>query len=180
MLKNENQNFQKNYKNCEILNKKLKDYEILFYKLDLENHSFKQEIKNYQNKLCTITGESVDNQIPIKKIDVNNELNTIENNTSYFETNNNNLMSNNTFKSYDKNSTIPISYENSNNFNFNNKNNYNLINNNIIKEIENTEKTIIDLSNLIKEKNNQNEINYLINEIENQKIKLNNLKNKLI
>ena len=90
-------------------------------------------------------------------------------------------MSNNTFKSYDKNSTIPISYENSNNFNnISNNNNFanNFINNNILKEIENTEKTIIDISNLIKEKNNQNEINYLENEIENQKIKLKNLKNK--
>jgi len=117
-IENENMNLKKNMKNNEMLNKKLKNYEILMYKLDLENQNYKQTIKNYQNKLSTITGESIDNMIPINKIDINNELNTIENEyrTKTIDNTNNSI---NNFNSYMNNDNFNNNYSNYNN-NFNN------------------------------------------------------------
>ena len=65
----------------DILNNKLKSYEVLMYKLDLENQSFKQDIVNYRNQIASITNsQSFDDNYPIKKINLNNEIDNIDKN----------------------------------------------------------------------------------------------------
>jgi hypothetical protein len=72
-----------NFKKFEEINKqlkhKIKKYEILLYKMDLENQGYKDEIQKYQNQLSTLTGQTI-NFIPIYKIDLNTELESIEGN----------------------------------------------------------------------------------------------------
>ena len=71
-----------NKKKFEELNKqlkhKMKKYEVLLYKMDLENQGYKDEIQKYQNQLSTLTGQTI-NFIPIYKIDLNTELDSIQN-----------------------------------------------------------------------------------------------------
>ena len=71
-----------NKKKFEELNKqlkhKMKKYEVLLYKMDLENQGYKDEIQKYQNQLSTLTGQAI-NFIPIYKIDLNTELDSIQN-----------------------------------------------------------------------------------------------------
>ena len=55
------------------LKNKIKKYEVLLYKMDLENQGYKDEIQKYQNQLSTVTGQTI-NFIPIYKIDLNSEL----------------------------------------------------------------------------------------------------------
>ena len=76
--KNENKNFQKLEEINKTLKTKIKKYEVLLYKMDLENQGYKDEIQKYQNQLATITGQNI-NFIPIYKIDLNSELETIDN-----------------------------------------------------------------------------------------------------
>ena len=85
-IKIEKENIEKKYKNYEKfdeINKKMKNkikkYEVLLYKMDLENQGYKDEIQKYQNQLMTMTGQNF-NFIPIYKIDLNTELETIEGN----------------------------------------------------------------------------------------------------
>ena len=69
----------------DILNKKIKSYEILMYKLDLENQSFKKDILNYRNQIAYITNSQTNEEnFPIQKINLNQELDNIEKN---YETN---------------------------------------------------------------------------------------------
>ena len=65
----------------DILNKKIKSYEILMYKLDLENQSFKKDILNYRNQIAYITNSQTNEEnFPIQKINLNQELDNIEKN----------------------------------------------------------------------------------------------------
>ena len=59
----------------------MKKYEVLLYKMDLENQGYKDEIQKYQNQLSTLTGQTI-NFIPIYKIDLNTELDSIQNNNN--------------------------------------------------------------------------------------------------
>ncbi len=69
----------------DILNKKIKSYEILMYKLDLENQSFKKDILNYRNQIAYITNSQTNEEnFPIQKINLNQELDNIDKN---YETN---------------------------------------------------------------------------------------------
>lgn len=89
-LKGEIEKLKTNKKKTELLNKKLKDYELLLYKIDLENQTFKQELKNCKEKLSSNSKILLSNEtdepiektmgedIPIEKINLNNELNTID------------------------------------------------------------------------------------------------------
>ena len=84
MLSKQIDSLKQDQQNSQNLNKKLKKYELLLYKIDLENQTFKQEIKNLHNKynIPLSNSDTIDNSsgIPvIKKIDLNSELNTIEN-----------------------------------------------------------------------------------------------------
>ena len=63
----------------ETLNNKIKSYEVLMYKLDLENQSFKQDIVNYRNQIASINNQSIDD-FPIQKINLNNEIDNIDKN----------------------------------------------------------------------------------------------------
>ena len=63
----------------ENLNNKIKSYEVLMYKLDLENQSFKQDIVNYRNQIASINNQSIDD-FPIQKINLNNEIDNIDKN----------------------------------------------------------------------------------------------------
>ena len=80
-------------KKIEELNKqlkhKMKKYEVLLYKMDLENQGYKDEIQKYQNQLSTLTGQTI-NFIPIYKIDLNTELDSIQNNNNIDNDNNSN------------------------------------------------------------------------------------------
>ena len=85
-IKNESEKIKKEnikYKIIGESNKKMKNkikkYEVLLYKMDLENQGYKDEIQKYQNQLATITGQNF-NFIPLYKIDLNTELETIEGN----------------------------------------------------------------------------------------------------
>ena len=65
----------------DILNKKIKSYEILMYKLDLENQNFKKDILNYRNQIAYITNSQTNEEnFPIQKINLNQELDNIEKN----------------------------------------------------------------------------------------------------
>lgn len=95
-INNENEKLLKELKNMrqiEDLNKqmkyKIKKYEVLLYKMDLENQGYKDEIQKYQNQLSTLTGQTI-NFIPIYKIDLNNELESIEGNIDNIENDENN------------------------------------------------------------------------------------------
>ena len=65
--------------NNKKLKTKIKKYEVLLYKMDLENQGYKDEIQKYQNQLSTVTGQNI-NFIPIYKIDLNSELENIDGN----------------------------------------------------------------------------------------------------
>jgi hypothetical protein len=63
-----------------VLNRKLKSYQILMYKLDLENQTFQKDIINYRNYISKITNtETNENNFPYQKINLNEELNNIDN-----------------------------------------------------------------------------------------------------
>ena len=76
-IKNENKSYKKLIENNKKLISKIKKYEVLLYKMDLENQGYKDEIQKYQNQLATVTGQNF-NFVPIYKIDLNSELETIE------------------------------------------------------------------------------------------------------
>ena len=76
-MKNENKSYKKLIENNKKLISKIKKYEVLLYKMDLENQGYKDEIQKYQNQLATVTGQNF-NFVPIYKIDLNSELETIE------------------------------------------------------------------------------------------------------
>ena len=155
-IKNEN----KKYKKSEEVNKKLKNkikkYEILLYKMDLENQGYKDEIQKYQNQLSTITGQNI-NFIPIYKIDLNSELETIDKNKNKEEneiindTNNteeNILTTNNDIENDEK---IEITNTNENNDD-------NEINGDIDSKEENEDNNLKD-NNESEDDNNNNEDN---------------------
>jgi hypothetical protein len=179
-----------------LMQKKIKDYELLLYKIDLENQTFKQELKKYQH-LNMKTGqignqcETIDN---LKKIDLNSELNTIENDykdnvvgtavnlVTETDTNNNYINgTNNMFISEDNN--------------INNNNNV-VVNESLVnlaeltREIKQTENTLKEYSTLLlekeKNKNNNNlemktnsqDFKEIMAVMENQTEKLINLKKK--
>ena len=83
--RNENLLFENNRLNSDkialnIVNRKLKSYQILMYKIDLENQTFKKDIINYRNYISKITNtETNENNFPYQKINLNEELNTIDN-----------------------------------------------------------------------------------------------------
>ena len=85
-LNNDNNMLKKERTKYYLLQKKVKEYELLLYKIDLENQTFRQELKKYQqsNMIRGNTNISynqhADNIDVINKIDLNNELNTIDNN----------------------------------------------------------------------------------------------------
>ena len=79
---------------------KIKKYEVLLYKMDLENQGYKDEIQKYQNQLSTVTGQNI-NFIPIYKIDLNSELENIDGNND--EKNNFNDGGNNEVDNEDNN-----------------------------------------------------------------------------
>ena len=85
-LRNDNSALKKEKMKYHSLQKKVKEYELLLYKIDLENQTFRQELKKYQKFNATrgksnITyNQQTDNIDAINKIDLNNELNTIDNN----------------------------------------------------------------------------------------------------
>ena len=63
-----------------VLNRKLKSYQILMYKLDLENQNFKKDIINYRNYISKITNTEInENNFPYQKINLNEELSIIDN-----------------------------------------------------------------------------------------------------
>ena len=76
-IKNENKSYKKLIENNKKLISKIKKYEVLLYKMDFENQGYKDEIQKYQNQLATVTGQNF-NFVPIYKIDLNSELETIE------------------------------------------------------------------------------------------------------
>ena len=80
-----------------ILSTKLKKYELLMFKMDLENQGYKDEIQKYQKQILALSGENI-NFLPLEKIDLNAELETIENNLKIAESNtvnNINMVNNN-------------------------------------------------------------------------------------
>ena len=83
-IKNENKKYKKSDEVNKKLKNKIKKYEVLLYKMDLENQGYKDEIQKYQNQLSTITGQNI-NFIPIYKIDLNSELETIDKNKNKSE-----------------------------------------------------------------------------------------------
>ena len=117
--KNEINNELNKMKKFEELNKqlnhKIKKYEVLLYKMDLENQGYKDEIQKYQNQLSTVSGQTI-NFIPIYKIDLNTELESIEGNIDNIdkeeniETNNNKEENNETNNEENKKN---INYEDS-------------------------------------------------------------------
>ena len=86
--------------NNKKLNTKIKKYEVLLYKMDLENQGYKDEIQKYQNQLSAVTGQNI-NFIPIYKIDLNSELENIDGNND--EKNNFNDEENNEADNEDNN-----------------------------------------------------------------------------
>ena len=99
--KSQNGLYKKKLTVLEELNKqlkhKIKKYEILLYKMDLENQGYKDEIQKYQNQLSTITGQSI-NFIPIYKIDLNSELENIDNDDINYECNSDKINSEENFE----------------------------------------------------------------------------------
>ena len=85
-LSSDNNTLKKEKMKYHSLQKKVKEYELLLYKIDLENQTFRQELKKYQKSNVTrgksnITyNQQTDSIDAINKIDLNNELNTIDNN----------------------------------------------------------------------------------------------------
>lgn len=175
--------------NSQSLNKKLKEYELLLYKIDLENQTFKQEIKNLHNKynIPLTNSETIDNSsgIPvIKKIDLNSELNTIENDykSNVVGTAVNLCTETDTNGNNDK-----MFIGDSSNYNDYEENNVDLAT--ITKEIKDTEKTLKEYSTLLLQKEGNNnqassqEFKDIMKVMENQTEKLINLKkqyNKII
>ena len=173
--------------NSQSLNKKLKEYELLLYKIDLENQTFKQEIKNLHNKynIPLTNSETIDNTsgIPvIKKIDLNSELNTIENDYK------SNVVGTavNLCTETDTNNDKMFIGDNSN-YNDYDESNADLAT--ITKEIKDTEKTLKEYSTLLLQKEGNNnqassqEFKDIMKVMENQTEKLINLKkqyNKII
>ena len=169
------------------MNKKLKEYELLLYKIDLENQTFKQEIKNLHNKynIPLTNSETIDNTsgIPvIKKIDLNSELNTIENDYK------SNVVGTavNLCTETDTNNDKMFIGDNSN-YNDYDESNADLAT--ITKEIKDTEKTLKEYSTLLLQKEGNNnqassqEFKDIMKVMENQTEKLINLKkqyNKII
>ena len=80
-IQKSHKNLMENYSGKEIIqNKKLKEYEILFHKLDLENRNYRESIRAL-NKKFNFSGcekDLIDLILP-KKIDLINEITTIEN-----------------------------------------------------------------------------------------------------
>ena len=115
-----------NLKKIEELNKqlkhKIKKYEVLLYKMDLENQGYKDEIQKYQNQLSTVTGQTI-NFIPIYKIDLNSELESIEGNNDNDDNNDNSKDENIETNVDDKNKSEDNNdrYINSEDINYQNK-----------------------------------------------------------
>ena len=148
ILYNEKEKLKKNEELNKQLKYKIKKYEVLLYKMDLENQGYKDEIQKYQNQISTLTGQTI-NFIPIYKIDLNAELETIEGN------NNNNLdnESNN-----NKNENIEINIENNIEENKNNdKFEDNIEDNNEYNEEKYINTEDINYQNNDEEKNNSEE-----------------------
>lgn len=184
-LINQLENLKEEHKKCEILSKKLKDYELLLYKIDLENQTFKQEIKNLHNQynVPLKMSNTIDTSsgIPvIKKIDLHSELNTIENDykQNVVGTAVNFCTETDTNGNNEKMFLGESDYKNSDN----NEENYDLAS--LTKEIKQTENTLKDYSTLLLQKEDNNnkassqEFKDIMSVMENQTEKLINLKKK--